>query len=198
MDDPRNRFPQSSMDPAAFAEAIAPTLAATVAQAVAQAMAQVLPAIMQPLAQGQADAVRAARSPIAESYRGDFAYHEQSYFRPQGQPLTPLKCPMFLGYWDDDLQKVIPGYPYLADEHGGCTEEERQILNRLTAGVFKARRRDGIEGPVRVEVRTDVDGSPMRLVVCVPKQWLSKELKNMIGGVEFLRQLLPRAEAVAV
>ncbi len=104
----------------------------------------------------------------------------------------------FAGWWDDEEQKVIPAYPYLADEHGGCTREERDILNRVEPGIYKVRRRDGVEGSVRVEIRKDVDGTPMRLVVCVPKNWLGKELKNMIGGVEMLRQLGPQANLVTV
>lgn len=183
MDDPKTRYSSPAIDQEALAQAVAAGVAA--------AMGPIIQALQAGQVTQATELAKAARSRRPESYNGDFDYHGISFFKPDGGPLTPLRCPSYLGYWDDEEQKVIPAYPYLADEFGGCTEEERRLLNQLEPGVFKAQRRDGVTGPVRVELRRDVDGAPMRLVICVPKQWLSKELKNQIGGVELLRQLQP-------
>jgi hypothetical protein len=185
---------------------IDPILGEVIAAAVAAAMAPVVEA-MTALAAGNAaaatQALAAAKaSKRPESYLGDFPYHERSAFRPlgiDGPPLPPLTCPTFLGLheMDEGTGELIirAAYPYVADEHGGCTFEERELLNAIVAGVYPGiRRRDGVTGIVRVQVREDADGSPYRKVIAVPKQWLSKQHKNQIGGVEFLSQVAAQAK----
>lgn len=179
-----------------------PALAQMVALAVAEAMKPLigaLGAIVQGQGLATAEAVKAARTKRPESYLGDFPHPNISHFTPDGRMLPPLTCETFLGYWEQDeltgQLQIIPGYPYIAEETGGCTLEEREVLNRIQAGIYTAHRRDGVKGQVRVQVRHDTDGQPYRKTIAVPKTWLTKQMKNMIGGIEFLRQLDP---AVAV
>jgi hypothetical protein len=181
-------------------------LVTTIAAAVAAAMGPILAQMQASQAQtiqtliegqkaGQVEAVKAARAKRPESYLGDFPYLVKSHWSPDGTPLPALRCESFLGYWEEDETSgalaIIAGYPYVADEFGGCTREERDLLNSLQAGVYKATRRDGTSGVVRVQIKHDTDGAPTRLVVAVPKTWLTKQTKNTIGGIEFLRQLVP-------
>jgi hypothetical protein len=181
-------------------------LVTTIATAVAAAMGpilaqmqaaqtQTMQALLEGQRAGQVEAVKAARSKRPESYLGDFPHVVTSHWSPDGSPLPALRCESFLGYWEEDetsgALSIVPGYPYVADEYGGCTRDEREVLNSLHAGVYRARRRDGTTGVVRVQIKHDIDGTPTRLVVAVPKEWLSKQAKNTLGGIEFLRQLVP-------
>jgi hypothetical protein len=147
-------------------------------------------------------AAEARKNKKAESYLADFPEPMDNAFMPDGEPLPKLKCESFLGYWEEDegtgQMQLRGGFPYIDEPRGGCTREERELLNSLEAGVFRARTRDGSEGIVRVALRHDTDGSPIRLTVAVPKQWLSREKKNLLGGVELLRQLVPGVARPAV
>ena len=110
--------------------------------------------------------------------------------------MPSLRCPTWLGvYWIDegtDEIKIDPGFECEADEYGGCTFEERRLLNRVEPGVYKLKRRDGVIGVARVQFRYDTDGLPERIVIAIPKQWMTKQMKNMIGSlVEIASQLQP-------
>lgn len=214
MDDPKKRqiAAQEPAEPSPT-PAMDPAMAQMIAAAVAAAMAPVVAAIGA-IVEGQNESAaehlkmaKAGKRP--ESYKGDFPYHERSHFRPQGiagPPLPKLTCETFLGYTEyDDLTgalKIIPGYPYIADEHGGCTFEERELLNAIQPGVYRGiTRLDGTTAEVRVKVLYDADGTPTRKTIAVPKQWLTKQAKNQIGGLQLLKQLadrVPKPEPVPV
>ena len=206
---PKTRAEAETSEPDASTD-----LAVTIAAAVAAAMGPVLTQIQQANAQqqaatmdamsalisgqqsGNADALKAARgSKRPESFLGDFAYPGTSHWAPNGEKLLPLTCDTFLGYHEVDENtgnlSIIPGYQSIADEHGGCTAEERTLLNAIVAGNYIATRRDGLSGEVMVQVRYDTSGNPFRKVIAVPKTWLTAQMKNMIGGADFLRQLQP-------
>jgi hypothetical protein len=140
-------------------------------------------------------AAEARKNKKAESYLNDVEAPNDNAFMPDGEPLPKLRCPSELGYWEEDegsqQMMIRGGFPYIDEPRGGATKEERELLNSLEAGVYRCRSRDGSEGVVRVAVRHDVDGQPIRMTVAVPKGWLSREKKNLLGGVELLRQLVP-------
>jgi hypothetical protein len=185
--------PPAAVDTQALAVAVAAAMAPIIQQMQA-AQAETIAALIEGQKAGVAESVKAARTKRPESYLGDFPFPGTSHWSPDGSPLETLRCESFLGYWEEDENgglSIIAGYPYLADEHGGCTNDERRALNVIQPGVFKARRRDGAEGIVRVQLKHDMDGTPTRLVIAVPKPWLTKQMKNMIGGIEFLSQLHP-------
>jgi hypothetical protein len=146
-----------------------------------------------------------ARSRRPESYNGDFPFPNISAFAPEGlahlpgQVLPPLKCPMFLGVWDAQQNKAVPVYPYIADDYGGLSIEERRLLNNLQPGVFTVERRDEIVGQARVVIEQDADGTPTRLTIAVSKRWLEKdEVRSMPSIKQLAGQLQPKTtEAVA-
>jgi hypothetical protein len=146
-------------------------------------------------------AAEARKNKRPESYLNDFPEPLANAFMPDGEPLPKLKCPAELGYWEEDegtgAMMIRGGFPYIDEPRGGSTREERDLLNGLEAGVYRARRRDGAEGVVRVVVKHDADNSPIRLTVAVPKSWLSREGKNVLGGVELLKQLQPAVARAA-
>jgi hypothetical protein len=181
------------VDPTAIAIAVAAAMAPLIQQ-MQQGQAEMIAALLKGQTVSTAEAVKAARTKRPESYLGDFPFPGMSHFSPTGEKLPPLRCESFLGYWDEDENgqlTIYAGYPYVADEYGGCTLEERTLLNNLEAGVYRAKRRDGMEGIIRVQIKHDIDGQPTRLVVAPPKTWLTMQMKNMVGGVDFLRQLQP-------
>jgi hypothetical protein len=200
-------------DTASLAQAIAGVMGPLLAQMQQQTatmlaqMQQSQAEMLSTLVQSQRDsntllAAEAKKNRKPESYLGDFPEPMDNSFMPDGEPLPKLKCESFLGYWEEDegtgALQLRGGFPYIDEPRGGCTREERELLNSLEAGVFRARTRDGSEGIVRVALRHDTDGSPIRLTVAVPKQWLSREKKNLLGGVELLRQLVPGVARPAV
>jgi hypothetical protein len=201
-----------SPDTQSLAHAIAGVMGPVIAQM--QAQTQAMLAQMQEsnalmlaeLVKSQRDsntlmAAEARKNRKPESYLGDFEEPTVSHFTPDGEPLPKLKCPAELGYWEEDegtgAMMIRGGFPYIDEPRGGSTREERDLLNGLEAGVYRARRRDGAEGVVRVVVKHDADHSPIRLTVAVPKSWLSREGKNVLGGVELLKQLQPAVARAA-
>lgn len=159
-------------------------------------LADVLKQVVQSQAQATADVVKSAKSRMPESYRGDFPYPGISVFSPTGEPLPALKCPMFLGVWDHVANKHEPVFPIIADDTGGATMDERRLLNALEQGAFEVERRDEVRGTVRVVMDRDADGTPTRLTIAVPKNWLEKGEHRALPSLKALaRQLQPTVAA---
>lgn len=183
-----------------------PAMSLEALQAFASAMggefASALKQVLDQNATTTADVVKAARSRRPESYNGDFPYPGKSVFAPEGLAALPnevlpkLKCPMFLGIWENN--KAVPVYPYIADDTGGLTLEERDLLNQLKPGLYTVERRDEITGPVRVVIDEDADGTPTRLTIAVQKNWLEKGEVRSLPSIKVLaRQLLEQQKAVS-
>lgn len=106
----------------------------------------------------------------------------------QKHPRTVLRCPMFLGVYDED-GKVSPAFEYFPET---LTEEERLGLNALKPGARpNMRRHDGAKALIRVAETMDSNGGTTRLVVAVPESWLGQDqFHQMPTLVDMLQQLL--------
>lgn len=192
--------PPSYETPAAPASAAvpvapAPDMAALV-QILAAALNQNTTNQAQTLRDAMQDAGNAARTPIPETFKSG-GYPEISvYSHPDGDlahPRTALRCPMFLGVYDED-GKVIPAFEYI---EGTTTERERVGLNRLTNGTYRVERNDGVEGLIRVHEKLDDLGAPIRLTVAVPFTWLQKEAFQQMPSLKRMLDQMLAAETVA-
>lgn len=133
-----------------------------------------------------------ARAPIPENQVDPGVSVYAHPLGDQKHPRTVLRCPMFLGVYDED-GKILPAFEYL---EGTLTENERVGLNALQSGTFRVERNDGEVGIVRVQERTDDLGEPIRLVIAVPFLWLQKEFFQQVPSlISLLKQM--SAEAVA-
>lgn len=159
--------PVASMDTAALIQLLASTLnqsGVTQAQAIKDALA---------------DATTMAREPIPEN---KVAPGVSVYSHPEGDlahPRTPLRCPMFLGVYDED-GKATPAFEIFQDT---STEAERQLLNRLEPGEIRVERNDGVSAICRVVEKRDDLGQPLRLVIAVPQTWLHKDQQQAMPAL---------------
>lgn len=136
---------------------------------------------------GLSNAAAMARDPIPEN-KIDPGF--SVYSHPEGDlkhPRTKLRCPMFLGIYDEE-GKSKPAFEIYEDT---CTEEERVELNRLVPGAYPGiRRNDGQRGLWRVVQHLDDNGIATRLIIAVPQQWLAQDqFQQMPGQLDFLHQL---------
>lgn len=167
---------------------------AALVQMLAQAMQQSGLSTAQAIKEGLADAATMAREPIPENKQDPGI---SVYSHPEGdlkRPRTKLRCPMYLGYYDED-GKIIPAFEYL---EGTTTERERVAMNRLSQGTYTVTRNDEEVGLVRVHEQTDSLGQPVRLVIAPPFVWLQKEtFAQMPSLVRMLDQMLTAQSAAA-
>lgn len=130
-----------------------------------------------------------ARNPIPESYLNGGFPAKSVFSHPDGDlahPPTKLRCPMFLGVYSN-RGEARPAFPIFEDS---CRESERVMLNQLREGSFPVERNDGRVGNWRVIQESDELGEPIRLIIAIPSQWLSKEEQaQMPGQPNFLKQL---------
>lgn len=181
----------------------APTLggseAATLIQMLVTALQQSGADTAQAIRDGLASATSMAREPIPEN---KVAPGYSVYAHPNGDQTTPrtkLRCPMFLGIYNED-GKAVPAFEIFPDT---CTENERVALNAVQPGAFHVERNDGKTALWRVVQQTDDLGQPIRLVIAVPATWLSKDEQAQMpaqfnkAGTGFLQQLTAAAETAA-
>lgn len=118
-----------------------------------------------------ADATTMARQPIPENQIDPGI---SVYSHPDGDlktPRTALRCPMFLGVYDEE-GKTQPAFEI---PEATSTEQERCLLNALTPGEIRVERNDGVSGICRVVEKRDDLGQATRLVIAVPQTWLHKD-----------------------
>lgn len=117
------------------------------------------------------DQASMARTPIAETYLSGGYPNRGVFNHPQGgEHNTPLRCPMFLGVYNERGQVTAA----FEEVGGNCREDERVLLNQLRPGQFWLERNDGIKAICRVVEERDDLGQPIRVIVAVPQTWLSK------------------------
>lgn len=129
-------------------------------------------ATAQAIKEGLTDATAMAREPIPEN---KISPGHSVYAHPDGDqkhPRTLLRCPMFLGIYDDKGEAL--GAFEL--EPGTLTEWEREKLNGLRPGVYQGiERNNGDRGLWRVVEKHNDNGEPQSLIVAVPPTWLSRD-----------------------
>lgn len=167
-------------------------------QMLATAMQQNGASTAQAIKEGLSEASKDARAPILETYSTG-GYPEISvYSHPDGDlvhPRTVLRCPMYLGVYDEDGQ-VKPAFEVFEET---STEQERVVLNALKPGEYRIERNDGRAGLCRVVERKDDLGQTNRLVIAFPETWLSKDQQAALPalvnkyGSGLLQQLTPSA-----
>jgi len=141
------------------------------------------------------NAASMAREPIPEN---KIDPGKSVYSHPDGDAKTPrtkLRCPMFLGIYDEH-GAAKPAFEIYEDT---CTEVERIELNKLRHGVYPGiERNDGVKATWRVVQQMDDNQQPTRLIIAVPQLWLSQEqFMLMPGQLNFLRQLNAQAVVAA-
>lgn len=132
--------------------------------------AEAFQSMMAQMAATMAEQTRLAREPIPENKVAPGV----SAFNPKGDrdfPRPDLKCPVFLGQYDDD-GKIEAAYPVLEDT---STVEELTLCNQLEQGDALIERNDGEIGKVVIQARRDGSGKLNRLVIAFPYGWMSKE-----------------------
>lgn len=133
-----------------------------------------------------ASATTMARTPIPENQVDPGISVYSAPGGDQAQPRTELRCPMFLGVYDED-GKVIPAFEIFEDT---CTEKERVLLNQVKPGTYRVTRNDEEEADWMVAEKIDGLGQPIRLVIAVPFTWLHKDqFQQMPSQTRFLQQL---------
>lgn len=158
-------------------------------------VSQLIQALVTGIQGGLSNAAAMARDPIPEN---KIDPGHSVYSHPDGDQTTPrtkLRCPMFLGIYDEHgIAK--PAFEIYEDT---CTEVERVELNKLVPGAYPGiERNDGVKALWRVVQSSDDNGEPTRLVIAVPQMWLSQEqFQQMPGQLNFLRQLNAAAAAKA-
>jgi len=172
---------------------------------VAPDMAALIQALVTGITQanaGTADAIREALGTAAAMARDPIPENATTpghsvYAHPLGEAHnTKLRCPMYLGIYDDEGQ-AKPAFEIYEDT---CTEAERVELNKLVPGVYPGiERNDGVTALWRVVEKLDGNGLPTRLIIAVPQTWLSQaEFQQMPGQLKFLRQLNAKHDVAAV
>lgn len=143
-------------------------------QAFAAVLAQAMAAAGVASAGAIGDAAKSARTPMPETFLSG-GYPEISAFgHPEGdlaRPRTELRCPMFLGYYNEDGD-VTPAFVIHDDT---STENERVLLNALAPGEMWIESNSGEKAICKVVEKRDSLGAITRLVIAVPQPWLSKE-----------------------
>lgn len=124
-----------------------------------------------------AEALKANRQPIPENPPDQ--YHAASIYHPDGKdaPLVPLKADMYLGTWDAEKGKAVPGFPIHSEM---LTDAEREALNRVEPGARTVQMTDGTQVPIRVVAQEDAMGVLARMVFAFPPSTFSKDRRNMI------------------
>jgi hypothetical protein len=153
----------------------------------AGAMGQSGQATAQAIREGLSDATAMARDPIPENKisPGHSVYSHAD--GDQKRPRTLLRCPMFLGIYDDKGEAL--GAFEL--ENQTLTEWERDRLNALRPGVYAGiERNNGDLGLWRVVEKHNDNGEAQQLIVAVPPTWLSRdEFQYMPTLKNALRQM---------
>jgi len=162
--------------------------AATLAQAMAAAMAQ----SGQMSAQMTQDVVTAALQQARTKIPENETHPMMSAFNPRGDrdyPRPGLRCPMFLGQYDED-GKVVPAFEIAEDR---CTVDEQIALNQVRQGVYDFVRNDNKRGRVVVQERRDENGEPRRLVIAFPHGWLGKDQHQFLPSQTRIAEQLTAA-----
>ena len=181
-------------------------VAAVAAPTVTPDMASLIQALVTGITQanaGTAEAIRDALSNAATMAREPIPENKVDpghsvYSHPDGDQVTPrtaLRCPMFLGVYDEE-GKSKPAFEIYEDT---CTEAERVELNKLVPGAYPGiERNDGDRALWRVVLHSDDNGVPTRLVIAVPQGWLAQDqYQQMPGQLNFLRQLNAQQQQTA-
>jgi len=166
--------PVSALDPTALIQMLTAALqqsGTTTAQAIRDGLAQ---------------ATTLAREPIPEN---KIAPGFSVYAHPlgdQAHPRTKLRCPMFLGVYDE-RGRAVSVFEIFQDT---CTELERTQLNLLTPGSTMVTRNDGQSAFWKIVEEKDALNQVTRMIIAVPTTWLAADQQaQMPGQPQFLQQL---------